>query len=68
MYLINRKKGGKGVECKCMIAFCVQSIILYHPNLLVWYIYFCTFVNTIKLVSSVKLSKSNNKVSIEITV
>jgi len=28
----------------------------------------CTIVNTIKLVSSVKLSEPNNKVSIEITV
>jgi hypothetical protein len=28
----------------------------------------CTFVNTIKLISSVKLSEPNNKVSNEITV
>ena len=60
IYLINRsgggKKGGKGIECKCMIASWVQSIISYHPNLLVWCIYFCTFLNTIKLFSSVKLS------------
>ena len=61
------QKGGNEIECKCMIASWVQSIILYHPNLLVWYIYICTFVNTIKLVSSVKLSEPNNKVSIEMT-
>jgi hypothetical protein len=30
--------------------------------------YFCTFLSTIKLSSSVKLSEPNNKVSIEITV
>jgi hypothetical protein len=38
-----------------------------NANLLVWYIYICTFVSTIKLVSSVILSEPNNKVSIEIT-
>jgi hypothetical protein len=40
LYMINKSgwgKGGKGIECKCMIAFLVQSKISYHPNL--WYIY-----------------------------
>jgi hypothetical protein len=27
-------KGGKGIECKCMIAFLVQSIISYLENVL----------------------------------
>ena len=64
------EKGGKGTKCKCIIASRVQSIISYQPNLLLrcTCIYFCTFLNTIKLFSSVKLSEPNNKVSIEITV
>ena len=54
----------RGIECKCMISFWIQSIISYHPNLLVWCIYFCTIPNTIKLFSSVKLSEPNNKFAI----
>ena len=61
------EKGGKGIECKCISSW-VQSMISYHLNLLVWCIYFCTFLNTIELFSSVKLSEPFNKVSIEITV
>jgi hypothetical protein len=51
-----------------MIASRVHSIISYHSNLLEWCIYFWTFLNTIKLLLSVKLSEPNNKFSIEITV
>jgi hypothetical protein len=51
-----------------MITSWVQGIISYHSNLLEWCIYFWTFLNTIKLFSSVKLSDPNNKFSIEITV
>jgi hypothetical protein len=68
IYLINRsggEKGGNGIECKCIIASWVQSIISYQPNLLLRCIYCCTFLNTIKLFSSVKLSEPNNNVSIE---
>jgi hypothetical protein len=64
---VAEKKGETGIECKCMIASWVQSIISYHPNLLVKCIYF-VHLKTIKLCSSVKLSEPNNKVSIEITV
>ena len=39
-----------------MITSWVQGIISYHSNLLEWCIYFWTFLNTIKLFSSVKLS------------
>ena len=39
---------------------------IWHPNLLAWCIHFCTFLNTIKLFSSVRLSEPNNKFSIEI--
>jgi hypothetical protein len=70
IYLINSdgEKGGKGIECKWMIESRVQSIISYHSNLLVWCIYFWTFLNTIKLFSSVKFPEPNNKFSIETTV
>jgi hypothetical protein len=65
IHLINRSSGEKkGIECKCMISYWIQSIISYHPNLLAWCIYFCTFPNTIKLFSSVKLSEPNNKFEI----
>jgi hypothetical protein len=44
------------------------TIISYHSNLFVWSIYFSTFLSTIRLFSSVKLSEPNNKFAIEITV
>ena len=65
---MGKKGGDKEIECKLMITSWVQGIISYHSNLLEWCIYFWTFLNTIKLFSSVKLSEPNNKFSIEITV
>ena len=67
-WIYGEKRGDMGIECKYMIASWEQNIISYHSNLLECCIYFWTFLNTIKLFSSVKLSEPNNKFSIEITV
>jgi hypothetical protein len=73
MYLINRnggnRKRGKG-DCMQMYdsILSTEYNFISSKSISMTYIYFCTIVNTIKLVSSVKFSEPNYKVSIEITV
>ena len=67
--MINRSGGEKGVRgLSAMCDSILSTEYSYHSNILVWCIYFCTFLNTIKLLSSLKLSEPNNKFSIEIAV
>jgi len=59
-------KGRRGLSAN--IWYHSEYRVLLQIARIYWCIYFCTFLNTTKLFSSVKFSQPNNKFSIGITV